>query len=388
MSKIFYVFLLSRMSVTLASSLYVVTFIWTIQNVSNTSVTAFTYTLLGLSTLFILPLGDKIDRLKPGILNLYSVILQLVILSVLVIFFNQFLQGEMIFLIVSLVFIASISMDIYTPSSNALFTQLVNEKIYKKGNSIIQTSDQVLNLVAYIFIAILISTYGERGTLLVSLVLLVIGVVLNFIVTVSSKKREVKKDKRSFFVSMKIGFYIILQNNILKFTIPIAIFSNIIIAIIIALLPGISEQKGIYFYTLVYVTFFLGFIIGAFLSNKINETLKNIYLLGIFNGIILLTFALSINSYLSLLPILLFGAVSGIINIFDETIYQTNTPKNEMGNVLTIKRVVLSLAYPIGSTIAGVLAFSFSIESILLITAFFKIIFDILLLLVIKKYII
>lgn len=387
MKNQFYLFLFSRMSTFIANSLFFITFIWFLQKSTDTSTTAFTYSFLGLSIVFILPLGVYIDRLKPGILNTSSIIIQVFCVLLFILLFDNFIDGKYIYLIVFVLFISAVFMDVYTPSSNTLLTQILDSSAYKKANSIVQTSDQILNLIGYVLIGFLITTIGPKTTLMISLSLFVIAIVLNFtLIKYLDLKVEPPKVKRKFSKSIQEGLSIILKTDLLRFTIPISIFSNVIVAIIIAILPGISENKGIHFFTAIYICFFIGFVIGALLSNKIPETLNNIYTIGVLNGFILLSFGYLMNSYWSLVVIVLFGIGSGIINIFDETIYQMNTPKEEMGNVLTLKRFILSFAYPIGGFIAGYLALHLEIRNVIYFSAFIKIFLDIVLIISIKRY--
>lgn len=382
----FIIYTISRLSINLAAGLYVVTLIWNIQTLSgSTSITAFTYAFLGLSVLIVLPIGPKIDSSKPGAINIFSIIVQLLVVLTLIIIYGQSLFTENLIFIIFLAFVSSVALDIYVPSSNTLFTQIVPDTFYKKGNSIIQTGDQIVNFLSYILVASLIILLGDLTTLVVSLILFVIGLGLKLYIVSTVKLRGMENEERSFTESFKIGFGIIKNHDILKYTIPIAIFTNIVVAVIVSLLPSIAQENGIVFYASMYVSFFIGFIVGAIISNKLDENLKNLYILGLLIGITLLVFSLFINSLFALIFIMIFGVLSGIINIFDDTIFQNNTPKNEMGNVLTMKIVILSLATPVGASLSGILALTFENQTIIFMAAVTKITFDLLFLFLFKS---
>jgi len=291
------------------------------------------------------------------------------------------------------IFISSFCSSIFYPANNTFFTSLFSKEFYKKGNSIFQTLDQVINFACFLLIGILIKYIGSISTLYLSIALFTFGFFLTLILNFSLKKDKflTEKDdvfKESYTDSLINGFKIIKNITILKLTLPLSLYANLAIGGFISLLPAIAEQRGPIYYSSIYIIFFSGFIIGAILSNKLKTNIKTIYILSLLCGVFLFLFSTTLSSYFSMIFILFFGSCSALINIFDETIYQENTPSDYMGTVLTMKRAILSLSAPIGAVIVGILAYYFNTVLILIIIASSKIIFDSLLWIINKKNIV
>ncbi|MEX6015294.1 MFS transporter, partial [Mammaliicoccus sciuri] len=233
--------------------------------------------------------------------------------------------------------------------------------------------------LSFILIGVLISFLGSIKTLIIAIILFILGLFFLYILNnFSQKKREMNIiGEESYLSNLSNGIKIITNITALRLTLPISLFGNVVVAGFIALLPSIAQDKGPIYYSIIYVSFFLGFIIGAVFSNALKTNIQNIYVYSFFIGICLLLFSLTIEHYYALIFVLFFGLSSAIINIFDESIYQENTPEKYMGTVLTMKRSVLSLGSPIGAVAVGFLAFYINNINILILLSFVKIIYDI-----------
>ncbi len=392
--KLFSLFIVSRSSINIADSIYVIVIMWAIQTLTNnTSYTSFTYAASTFAGIFIVFIGPHIDKKSPLKIIFYVLIIQVLNLFCLIYLLSSPLTFTTLIIIMIVIFISSFCSSIFYPANNTFFTSLFSKEFYKKGNSIFQTLDQVINFACFLLIGILIKYIGSISTLYLSIALFTFGFFLTLILNFSLKKDKflTEKDdvfKESYTDSLINGFKIIKNITILKLTLPLSLYANLAIGGFISLLPAIAEQRGPIYYSSIYIIFFSGFIIGAILSNKLKTNIKTIYILSLLCGVFLFLFSTTLSSYFSMIFILFFGSCSALINIFDETIYQENTPSDYMGTVLTMKRAILSLSAPIGAVIVGILAYYFNTVLILIIIASSKIIFDSLLWIINKKNIV
>ena len=379
-NKLLSIFILTRSSINIADSIYVVVIMWAIQSsIGNTSFTSFSYAASSIATFFIIFIGPYIDRNSPIKVISFTLIIQIFNLFIFIYILNNDINSLIFPILLILVFISSFCSSIFYPANNTFFTKLFSKDMYKKGNTIFQTLDQVINLLCFLLIGILISYIGSINTLYISIGLFIIGLILTFMLNIYTKKDDIHKNctnEVSYLLSLKKGFKIIKDIKYLRLTLPVSLYSNLAIGGFIALLPSISEEKGPIYYSFIYTVFFLGFIIGAILTKWLNTSITIIYRLSFLCGVMLLLFSLTLNSYYSFVFILFFGSCSALINIFDETIYQEYTPINQMGTVLTMKRAILSLSSPLGAILVGISSYFFSITLILLILSISKMIFD------------
>lgn len=379
-NKLLSIFILARSSINIADSIYVIVIMWAIQSsTGNTSFTSFTYAASSIATFFIIFVGPYIDRKSPIKVIFITLLVQIFNLFIFISFLKNDINSFVFPFLLILIFISSFCSSIFYPANNTFFTSLFSKELYKKGNTIFQTLDQIINLSSFLLIGIFISYIGSINTLYISIVLFTIGLIIIFLLNgyIKKNKRNAKSIPReSYLLTLKKGFKIIKDIKYLRLTLPVSLYSNLAMGGFIALLPAISEEKGPIYYSLVYVVFFLGFIIGAIITKWINTSIRIIYKLSFLCGVMLLLFSLTLSSYFSFIFILFFGSCSALINIFDETIYQEYTPINQMGTVLTMKRAILSLSSPLGALLVGALSYFLNITLILLILSVSKIIFD------------
>lgn len=372
MKNNFNLYFLSRMSVNIADSIYMIGILWMVQSIGNESVlTGITYAAISVSALFAIFSGEIIDRSGPLKISKITVLIQAVLLIMILILFV--LNINNLYLLIFLVFLASLASNIFYPASNSLLAYLfVDSKELNKGNSLVQSSDQVINLVGYLFAGVLIALIGSLYTISLSIIALLIAFIsFNFI----KIKQNIGADDHSFetksnskiIEDLKNGLKTINTNLIIKNVLVVSSISSFFVATLIVLLPSIAESYGnSIVYSALYVSFFIGFIIGAIVSNLLPFSGKMFGLVWVGNGLSLIPFIL-INHWIALgISVLLYGIFSGINNVHLMTFIQKSVTQTNLGKVFSVLQAVNGLTTTLGALFAGFFISHFSYQFVMI----------------------
>lgn len=359
-------FLFSRSIANISDSIYFLVLLWGVQTATHSTMyTGFAYSAITAASLSVILFGPYIDRFSPGKLSSISLFIQAVIIFIISVLF-QF-DNIIWWLIIFLIFIASIFSNIFYPANTTLFTQIVPMDEYQTGNSIISSLDQSINLLGFVLGGSIIIWIGATNTYILSATLMIVASLMYFFVIKGNHSRKESKSS-NYFDDFKIGFNFIKTIKYMKILLTVGSISNAIMAMIVISLPAIGQEYGSpLYYSLIYVLFFIGFILGALLSNFTQKTGLSISLAWICNGLCLIFISLNFSMYINFLCMLLFGVSSGILNIIQYTFEQTMTPANLMGRVTSTIGTLNNIATPIGAFIGGILIAYFSINVMFLI---------------------
>lgn len=372
MKNNFNFYFISRMSVNIADSIYMIGILWMVQSIGNESVlTGITYAAISVSALFAIFSGEIIDRNGPLKISKLTILIQAILLiSILILFIFNI---NNLYLLIFLVFLASLASNIFYPASNSLLAYLfVDSKDLNKGNSLIQSSDQVINLVGYLFAGVLIALIGSLYTISLSIIALLIAFIFfNFI--------KIKKDfsnndhyletksNSKIKQDLKNGLKTINTNFIIKNVLIVSSISSFFVATLIVLLPSIAESYGnSIVYSALYVSFFVGFIIGAIVSNFLPFSGKMFGAVWIGNGLSLIPFIL-IDHWIALgISVLLYGIFSGVNNVHLMTFIQKSVSQINLGKVFSVLQAVNGLTTTLGALFAGFFISHFSSQFVMI----------------------
>jgi len=369
-NKLFLLFLCSRSSANIGDSIYFITLLWTVQILTDsTTIIGIVYTAITLASLSGVLFGPLIDKYNPAVIAGFSLFGQAALIALITLLsINN--NNSLIFVVI-FVFIASIFSSIFYPADNTLYLKIVDVEKYKNGNSIISSTDQTVNLIGFLVGGSIIGLLGSIKTFVISGGFLILGGIIYLLMLSKnqgikthnkiSNKQSFKESINTYTLDLKDGFRYIKTNLFLKIILPFGIISNIAMAIIIIILPSIGAKFGSsLYYSGIYVAFFIGFIVGAILSNIFKTSGLVLAISWIGNAVSLFLFSLANKWWLSFLLILLFGVFSGVLNITQNTLIQTMTPKNIIGRVMSTYTTLNNVAAPVGSLIGATLAIPFN----------------------------
>ncbi|MCR8843448.1 MFS transporter [Paenibacillus sp. SC116] len=367
----FIFFYLSRTSANIADSIYTVVLLYFIQSVTESvSYTSFTYSAMSATAMLSFLVGPLVDRHSPLKIASISLLVQAII-----IFSVPFLIGVPSFgmmLVLALVFVASCFSLLFYPANNKLIPILMgSQDEIVKANSLINSTDQVINIIGYLVGASIIVWIGMNNTFfLASGLLLLAGLIylrMSQRLTIPTLvKEDSAKESSSYFTELKEGFSFVKGNVIMRSMLPFYALINFLLAIVIITLPslGVAAGSPIY-YSLIYIAFFIGVISGSILTNHVPKKGFVIALAWIFMGISLCVFAIVQGIWLKMGGILLMGISTGLINVLQTSLIQISTPTNLLGRVMSFLQSISFASMPLGALIGGMLTLRYPLETVL-----------------------
>ncbi|WP_044466363.1 MFS transporter [Staphylococcus caprae] len=358
-------YLMARTTVNFADSFYYLIILWTLQhNTGSTFYTSLVYASMTIAATAGIFVGPFIDNKGPKFLIYLSIIVQIFMLFLMV-FISKYL--------LIIVFFLSLASSMFYSSEKTLFTSIVNRENYKLGNSIIGSTDQIINLLGYLAGGIILSLIGFKYSIGVNIFWFAIGLLIfvqlfmNIKGTYDLEKSNKQGDKRS----LGKGLYFIFGNITIRIIFILSIISASIISLITVILPSVSVSYGSsVIYSLMYVCFFIGFLGGALLTNLMKIKAYKISILWVLCGFSLYAFSLSNSIYLIFISIVFFGFFSGIITIFLNTIVQLLTPDKIMGRTLSTFSTFNNVLSSVFVILGGYLTKLYDLKEILIVLAF------------------
>ncbi|KMY44037.1 hypothetical protein AC622_07060 [Bacillus sp. FJAT-27916] len=333
--------------------------LWYIQMyTSSSTLTGLTYAVITGAALFSFLLSPLIDAYKPAKVAGFSLGSQAVF--ILLISLISPTDGWMLVVLIILVFLASVMSSVFYPADNALITKIVTRKEeLNRANSLVSTTDQIVNMMGFLLAGSLISFLGSRNSFHIAFILILLSSILYLLLSKRLKKdeRQIKFTVKNHFTDLRTALKFIKDNRYLRILLPFCALSNSVMAILIILLPSISMQHGsAFFYSFIYVSFFVGFLVGAVICNFIKSSGFYVAFAWLGNGVCLFPLVFFDNSSVFFVCIFSFGTFSGILNVNQITMIQSMTEENMMGRVMGALTTFNNVATPAGSIVGALLA--------------------------------
>lgn len=157
-------FFASRTSANIADSIYSIVLLYFVQqSTQSVAMTSFTYTAVSAASIFSFLVGPVVDRYSPPLLASIALFTQ----AVLILVVPFLIQDGMVNLVAILVivFIASCFSTLFYPANSKMLPQLIGSPdLIVRANSMILSTDQVINIVGYLAGASLIIAMGMKNT--------------------------------------------------------------------------------------------------------------------------------------------------------------------------------------------------------------------------------
>lgn len=371
-------FFISRTSANIADSIYSIVLLYFVQkSTSSVSFTSFTFTAISAASIFSFLLGPLVDRYSPSLLASISLFAQAILIMLV-----PFLIGDQyssLIMILVLVFVASCFSMLFYPANNKMLPMLIRspDRIVQ-ANSMVASSDQIVNIGGYLLGASVILLVGMENTFfLASGLLLLSGFIYIQLKRQLDKsnisevqEHEPQKQVSSYFAELKEGYIFVIRNAFLKVMLPFYALTNFAMSILIITVPALAVSYGSpIYYSLLYIAFFAGIFAGSGLINIMKKNGLVIALSWILMGVSLYLFAIAPVLWMKLSAVLMMGVFTGIINVLQTSMIQIITPTELMGRVMAFLHTLSNAALPLGALVGGMLSLRFPLESVLYISA-------------------
>lgn len=365
-------FFASRTSANIADSIYSIVLLYFVQqSTQSVAITSFTYTAVSAASIFSFLVGPLVDRYSPPLLASISLFTQ----AVLILAVPFLIQDRMVNLVAILVivFIASCFSTLFYPANSKMLPQLVDSPdSIVRANSMISSTDQVINIAGYLAGASLIIAMGMKNTFFLAGAMLFLA---GFVYVRLSKQIDAPPVEDTGRSSLKLGYYLkqlkegylfVKRHTFLRIMLPFFALTNFSMAILVIAIPSIAVSYGSpIYYSLLYVAYFIGIFIGSFLVSVLKKNGITIAVSWVAMGLAIYVFSLVPEMWMKLLAALLLGIFTGIINVLQTSLIQIITPLPILGRVTAFLNTLSSAALPLGALIGGALALRFSLSEVL-----------------------
>ncbi|MFS8215773.1 MFS transporter [Paenibacillus sp. S29] len=365
-------FFASRTLANIADSIYSIVLLYFVQqSTQSVAMTSFTYTAVSAASIFSFLVGPVVDRYSPPLLASIALFTQ----AVLILAVPFLIQDGMVNLVAILVivFIASCFSTLFYPANSKMLPQLIGSPdLIVRANSMISSTDQVINIVGYLAGASLIIAMGMKNTFFLAGAMLFLA---GFVYVRLSKQIDAPPVEDTGRSSLKLGYYLkqlkegylfVKRHTFLRIMLPFFALTNFSMAILVIAIPSIAVSYGSpIYYSLLYVAYFIGIFIGSFLVSVLKKNGITIAVSWVAMGLAIYVFSLVPEMWMKLLAALLLGIFTGIINVLQTSLIQIITPLPILGRVTAFLNTLSSAALPLGALIGGALALRFSLSEVL-----------------------
>lgn len=272
--------------------------------------------------------------------------------------------------------ILSISSAFSSTANKSFIPSVVQKEGIITFNSNMELILQIISITSPIFSVFIYRVFGLRIALVLNGVSFLLSFLLIFSIKVTENHNE-GQDRvtiRNVWNDIIEGLHYIKNERDILFLLVLSSFINLFLACYNYLLPftnRIYENENMYATFL--TTGALGAIMGALISRKVTNTMKNLLLLSMLSGLGISIISLSGFLHIKSIPIIV-GNVSfqiflTIFNIHFLSQIQNKVPNEMLGRVFSSIFTVAILFLPIGTTLMTVLNHTISNTSFFVVGA-------------------
>ncbi|MFS0784980.1 MFS transporter [Shouchella sp. 1P09AA] len=244
----------------------------------------------------------------------------------------------------------------YVPANQAILPTIVKQKQLKTANACIDGTVRIMLFLAPLVAGITIEMMGVQFTLLMVCTLLVwSGITL---LSIDEKRPEAREVRRAWLYEFKKGMTFFFKQKLIVWLGVFLAFVQFGVGVtMVTTLPYITDElSGTYTqYGMFMAGFPIGYALGAILTPKIkSENRRRIMLGALFVGGMTFT-ALAFNHsiLLAILTEIIGGVAMAIFSIHNLTICQQRIPQQLMGNVFSIRLLLIRISMPLGILVGG-----------------------------------
>ncbi|NPC92875.1 MFS transporter [Bacillus sp. WMMC1349] len=282
-----------------------------------------------------------------------------IMLVIPICYFNGF---SPLWFIIFLMLVHSATGASYDPASVSLIPKIMKEELIQKANATIQSSGEVIRLIALTLGGVMIAVIGAAYTMFIILPLYIISACLVLFIRYKMKEIDSKvkqaKPRGAYIKRLRRGFSLVRQHTILFPLALFCVFSNFASAPWEALSAVyISEDLNgdSIVHSLMKVTTAIGAFLLGFILAKVNVNRYGLLLVsaGIVEGA-----AFLIAGMYSILPLVFLaafalGATVSAVNVPEHTIIQMSVDDEDQPQVYAIINMISYVMIPLGALIGG-----------------------------------
>ncbi|MCS4485701.1 MFS transporter [Staphylococcus americanisciuri] len=375
----FYYLLSGRVLANIGDSLYYILTMWLVYDITQDAF----YTGI-INALIITPkiiqflYGPIIDRINLKKVLLYNQSIQFVL--ILLIAVSKYYDQLNIYLLFIVVPIASLVSEFGYPAQTRLIPEVLDKDNLVKGNSMMATANQGVDVIFNSISGILISFFSITALYFSNTLFFLFAFLLFSRIKYHSKTQiTVKNDKltvKEYLKLMKEGF-ILVRKSLIWVLILGSATVNFAIGLVYTLLPIYAHQyhnPKIYGYLLASMS--CGLIIGAIFSNYFKKyRLGPLCYTSFFASFLLWCLAPFFNIYIFIMLFSLGWVSIGLLNVVLASASQQVIPRDKLARVDSIKYSLGVITMPLGGIIGGIITKYISVEfSFILASIFFLLI--------------
>lgn len=219
----------------------------------------------------------------------------------------------------------------------ALLPEIVPRHDIAGAVSINSTGNNLARIAGPALGGMLIPLLGAAGLMFINSLTFLGMLVSLWLMNIPAGKPD--SSNTDFAANLRTGYLLIWQNSKLKILLYLALISALLIIPFISLLPAYVERilaKGATFYGFLISFYGIGGVIGALGAAVIRRRLGKwtMVVAAIGQGLLLMIFAFSKQSWVALTVILLLGLFTIIYNTGIVTEIQLNTPREFLGRIM------------------------------------------------------
>ncbi|HYK73001.1 MAG TPA: MFS transporter [Pseudoneobacillus sp.] len=308
------------------------------------------------SLLWFGPYLDKWDRKKVMIFSEWSG--AIVFLFPLIMFSLGSLE---IWHLVAVLGVTGLTVPLYQPSCLAYISQILPKEKLLKGNSIMDSTGQLMMLVGPALSGVLLYSFGVK-VILISLVLL-LGIAGALLLFATSTSHSQIKEQESWGTRFKEGISIYKEHTFLLWLALLLVVLNFCKGAFFPMfLPYITEVIGgtTFHFGLFESSFGLGMILGTLWVGfkKTNPKHLRTVILGsvIVDGLFSMTLGWVFTFALAALCIIVSGFCMPVMTVNNTTLYQKNVPGHLLARVFSVRILLTTIATPLGAISGGAIA--------------------------------
>ncbi|MDL0420749.1 MAG: MFS transporter [Caldibacillus thermoamylovorans] len=348
--------LFGRFLINLGDSLYYITIMWMVFDLTNNTLyTGIAGALFMLPEVFSFLYGPIIDRAnKKNILVLFSLLQALFLFIILFIYANDL---SIYAILLVLPFLAFLSEFTY-PIEGTLIPKFVEKKDLTKANSMMSVAANGVDLFFNAISGILIAATSIYTILVGNISIFILATIFFSLLKIKGNtKTEKDQGEYTYFSDLKMGLKFVSKREILELMIPFLIL-NFLLASLTVNLPAISQEsfESASSYGILLTASGLGSMVGAIVSDFVSKRVKfgaivigTIILYGAFWLI-----GLSIGGHFIYLFAFLASISIGVINVIFSVLFQQLPPENMIGRVGTAISSLTTLFMPLGALLGGI----------------------------------
>jgi MFS family permease len=373
LNRNFFKLLIGQALANLADVLFIVAIIVFVQEYTKSAFITGMIPIVRVTALFMSGLIAPLimDRYSLRTVLIGSLVGESLFLFLIAILFNILVSGSGFFFLFLFMFGLGLFRGWSTPARNALLPRLVHRDLLVKANSLMATSDQVVQMAGWAIGGVVIALLGWQNTFWLSFGLLCISIVFFWFVQCNEARKKETLIAFSQWDAMKSGWITIWKTPTLRIVTIMDVIEGIANgvwagAIIIVYVNEILHKSSNWF-GFINASYFVGTISGGLLVMSLSRFIQRRLIFSMIAGsfgIAAMTFVFALSSFptYALLLCVLMGPAFQLRDIAQRSIFQTQVKISELPQVYSAQGTIISGTFGISVLVMGIVTDLFGVR--------------------------